>query len=385
VVVTARGKVIPVGETKVIQPLTAGVVRKILVQPGDFVEKDQVLMEIDPSDIDPELESMRKDLAQVKLELLRLNALLNDEPFRLPGGNFDPQLVQMQQNLYRSSRERLEKQVRIKQEELQQFLQRLAAKKRAYQQASYQQGVARQRLARLEPVRDLLSRDESEKAESELQAAETQVKIEACGVEELQAELDRLGQEIALLRKEERHRLLTELAEKRQREAYLLGKIERSEFLSSRQLIASPVKGYVSQLLFHTIGGVVQPAEKLATVVPLDSPLMVKALVQNKDVGFLQSAMPVSLKIDAFDFQKYGILDGELLHVSSDSIEDRNLGLVYEAYVRPKRNTLLVEGRESSISAGMSVTVEIKVGKRRIIEFFIYPLIKYLDEGVSVR
>jgi hemolysin D len=385
VVVTARGKVIPAGETKIVQPLTTGVVRKILVQPGDLVEKGQVLMEIDPSDIDPELESMRKDLAQVQLELLRLDALLSDEPFDPPKEEFDVQLLQMQTNLYLSSRERLERQISVKRQELRQLGQRLAAREKARQQAAYQQGVAEERLSRLDRVRDLLSRDDLEKAENDLKAAETQVDIERCGIDELQAEIQRVNREIALIRQEERQRLLNERTEKGQRESYLVGKIQRSEFLSSRQLIVSPVKGYVGQLLFHTTGGVVTPAEKLATIVPLDSPLMIKALVLNKDVGFLKPEMAVSLKIDAFNFQKYGILEGELLQVSKDSIEDKNLGLVYEVYVRPQQKTMMVEGRETAISAGMSVTVEIKVGKRRIIEFFIYPLIKYLDEGVSVR
>jgi hemolysin D len=385
VVVPARGKVIPAGETKIVQPLTTGVVRKILVQPGDLVEKGQVLMEIDPSDIDPELESMRKDLAQVQLELLRLDALLNDEPFDPPKGGFDAQLLQMQTSLYLSSRERLERQVSVKRQELRQLEQRLAAREKARQQAAYQQGVAEERLSRLDRVRDLLSRDDLEKAENDLKAAETQLDIERCGIEELQAEVHRVNREIALIRQEERQRLLNERAEKGQRESYLVGKIQRSEFLSSRQVIVSPVKGYVGQLLFHTTGGVVTPAEKLATIVPLDSPLMIKALVLNKDVGFLKPEMAVSLKIDAFNFQKYGILDGELLQVSKDSIEDKNLGLVYEVYVRPQQKTMMVEGRETAISAGMSVTAEIKVGKRRLIEFFIYPLIKYLDEGVSVR
>jgi hemolysin D len=137
--------------------------------------------------------------------------------------------------------------------------------------------------------------------------------------------------------------------------------------------------------LCHTTGGVVTPAEKLATIVPLDSPLLIRGLVQNKDVGFLRPAMSVSLKIDTFDFQKYGVLDGELLHISRDSIEDRKQGLIYEIYVKPRQKTLLVEGKQTPISAGMSVTAEVKVGKRRIIEFFIYPLIKYLDEGISVK
>ena len=89
--------------------------------------------------------------------------------------------------------------------------------------------------------------------------------------------------------------------------------------------------------------------------------------------------------LDSFDFQKYGTLAGRVQQVSRDSVDDKNLGLVYETYVHADKMKLLVEGVETLITTGMSVTVEIKVGKRRVIEFFIYPLIKYLDEGISVR
>jgi hemolysin D len=112
---------------------------------------------------------------------------------------------------------------------------------------------------------------------------------------------------------------------------------------------------------------------------------VIKALILNKDVGFVNPGMEATIKVDSFDFQKYGTLSGRLLQVSRDSIEDKNLGLVYEAYVQPEKMHLMVEGVETSVTTGMSVTAEIKVGKRRVIEFFIYPLIKYLDEGISVR
>jgi len=103
------------------------------------------------------------------------------------------------------------------------------------------------------------------------------------------------------------------------------------------------------------------------------------------DVSSLAPGMDVSLEVDTFEFQKYGILEGRLLQVSKDSIEDQNLGLVYETYVKPLQTTLMVDGKATAISTGMSISAEIKVGKRRIIEFFIYPLIKYWNEGISVR
>lgn len=95
--------------------------------------------------------------------------------------------------------------------------------------------------------------------------------------------------------------------------------------------------------------------------------------------------MVAAIKVDTFNFQKYGLIPAIVSHVSDDSIDDEKLGPVYEIYLEPKKEFLVVKGEKVYLNSGMSVTAELKVGKRRVIEFFIYPLIKYLDEGMSVR
>ena len=110
-----------------------------------------------------------------------------------------------------------------------------------------------------------------------------------------------------------------------------------------------------------------------------------KSKVLNQDIGFVEEGMDVSIKIDTFNFQKYGIIKGKVLVVGRNSVEDEKLGAVYEVFIEPENTILLVEGKEQSIKTGMSATCEINIGKRRIIEFFIYPLIKYLDESIKVR
>ena len=375
---------IPTGEVKTVQPLNTGVVRSIRVEIGDLVEEEQVLMEIDPSDIDPELASMRTETQQVELAILRIEALLNETGFQPPAG-YNAVLTRMQADLYRAARERLESQLWVKRQEAHQIESHLAAQEQTGRQAEERAKQVGRRLGRMETVPDLISRDELEQMRVEAGDAETAHANAIYGLEELRAGLLRVEREITLLRDEERSRLLSELADNRLRHSYLSGKIEQAEYRSQRQQITSPVKGYVAQLLFHTVGGVVTPAEKLAVIVPLDSPLLIKALVSSRDVGFIAPGMKVSIKIDTFEFQKYGIIDGELTHVSQDSIEDQQMGLMYETLVRPEKISLKVEGHESEIKTGMGVTAEIKVGKRRIIEFFIYPLIRYLDEGIKVR
>ena len=129
----------------------------------------------------------------------------------------------------------------------------------------------------------------------------------------------------------------------------------------------------------------VTPAEKLVTIIPKDAPLIIQATVENKDSGFVKEGMEVAVKIDTFNFQKYGMIHGIVTHKADDAIEDEKLGPVYELYIEPKENYLEVNGEKVYLHSGMSVSAEMKVGKRRVIEFFLYPLIKYLDEGMSVR
>lgn len=160
---------------------------------------------------------------------------------------------------------------------------------------------------------------------------------------------------------------------------------KQDQILKQIQTIKSPIDGYVNTLKIHTVGGVVAATEELMTIVPKDSKLKIKATVMNQDVGFVKENMPVSVKIDTYNFQKYGILDGVVTIVSPNCIQDEKMGPVYEIYILPENRTLLVEGNEEQIKPGMSTTNEIKIGKRRIIEFFIYPLIKYLDESIKVR
>jgi hemolysin D len=252
-------------------------------------------------------------------------------------------------------------------------------------QSVYLLKINHDKLKRLRAIRDIISKDEYDKVESDCRTNENDIRIAEHRIEELLVSKKRIRKEIAFLYEDERNRLLAELAEKKKNHLYLQANIEKTAYLNSKQNIIAPVHGYINKMLIHTIGGVVTPAEKVISLVPADSPLIIKALVQNKDIGFVSTGMKAGIKVDTFNFQKYGVIDGTVKTIGRDSLEDKALGLVYESLIEPKKTTLMVEGVETPVSTGMSVTVEIKVGKRRIIEFFVYPLIKYLDEGISVR
>jgi hemolysin D len=149
--------------------------------------------------------------------------------------------------------------------------------------------------------------------------------------------------------------------------------------------LTAPVGGSVQQLAIHTVGGVVTPAQQLMVIVPADDPLEVEAFVENKDIGFVNSGQEAEVKIETFPYTKYGTIHGEVKNVSCDAIQDEKRGLIYSSRVKLARTTVQVENKLVNLAPGMAVTVEIKTDKRRVIEYFLTPLMQYTSESLRER
>jgi len=161
----------------------------------------------------------------------------------------------------------------------------------------------------------------------------------------------------------------------------------------------------VQQLAVHTVGGVVTPAQPLLVVVPLDSPLEIEAMVSNRDVGFVHAEQETAIKVDTFNFTKYGLLHGKVLDVSADAISrgrpaDSSTAnaqgndtagdlkppeLVYVAHISLYQTQMDIDGKAVRLSPGMTVTAEIKTGSRRVITYLLSPLLKFKQESFRER
>jgi hemolysin D len=155
--------------------------------------------------------------------------------------------------------------------------------------------------------------------------------------------------------------------------------------IADDQVLSSPVDGVVQQLKVHTIGGVVQPAEALLVVVPKDQILEVEARIVNKDIGFVRAGQRASIKIEAFPFTRYGVIEGTVTSVSIDAIADEKLGLYYSARVRVMDSTIVVDGVKVLLSPGMAVTAEVTTGTRRLIDFVLSPVMEHVKESGRER
>jgi hemolysin D len=386
IVVSARGKVVPEGQVKVIQPLEVGVIRKFYVQPGSMVKKGQVLVELEPQTTAPALVSNEQNLAYAQLEMARLKALVAGRSFSATAGGADAEAVETQATLYQAGRESLDGQLTAKHQELKQVGEQLAATKVAQEQAEKQLGLLNAQLTRLKPVEDIVPRQELDSLEKD-QVRYSHERDEArYRLAELTHKKSQIISEMAGLKEGFHRQLLDELAQKDKTRIDLTAKIEESRFRNQKQQLLAPEDGVIDQIFIHTVGGVVTPAQKLLTLVPKSAPLVIEASVLSKDIGFVHTKQQVTLKIDTFDYQKYGTVSGTVVKVSSDShVEDPKVGPVYTVTVQPEKLVLNVNGHPEPLRPGMTVSSEIAIGKRKMIEFFIYPMIKSFDDAVSLR
>jgi len=149
--------------------------------------------------------------------------------------------------------------------------------------------------------------------------------------------------------------------------------------------LLAPVDGTVQQLTVHTVGGVVPAAQPLMQIVPQEQAVEVEATLENRDVGFVEEGQTAAVKVDAFEYTKYGTVGGRVTHVSRDAVPDEKRGLLYTTKITLDRSTLPVDGRLVTLSPGLAVNVEIKTGTRRVIEYVLSPLMQHGHESLHER
>ena len=195
------------------------------------------------------------------------------------------------------------------------------------------------------------------------------------------------------------------LAKAEEKAAGLTQDVIKAEQRTSLQKLTAPIDGMVQQLAVHTIGGVVTPAQILMLVVPTESQLEIEAMVSNRDIGFVEAGQEAAVKIDTFNFTRYGLLQGKVISISQDAItrnkpqdrgneapgaettssEPKGQELVYAARIAIDRSQMEIENKRVNLSAGMAVTVEIKNGSRSIISYLLSPLLRYRQESMRER
>jgi hemolysin D len=412
IVASAPGKVVAGGRSKLIQPFETGVVRAIRVQDGQEVKAGDVLIELDPTVNAAERDHLQSDLIAERLNALRLRAALasSDRDFvaMVPPPGADPVLVAAQRQLLLN--------------QVNEHRAKIAALARQQAQKEAEQDTIAATIHKLETLIPVIQqRVDIRKTlmEKEIGSKLTYFEILQLLVEQQEeltvqkSHLREAAAAVAAIREtraqaaaEYSRSLSDDLAKGEQKASGLAQDLIKAQQKTKLQQLTSPVDGVVQQLAVHTVGGVVTPAQALLVIVPRESKLEIEAMVSNHDIGFVAPGQGAEIKVDTFNFTRYGLLHGEVVSVSQDAIirdkpkdggNARTLGteqessepagqeLNYSARVSLDRTQMQVEDRLVNLSPGMAVTVEIKTGQRTILSYLLSPLQRYQQDVLHER
>lgn len=419
VVATAAGKTVPSGNIKIVQPLEIGAVRAIHVRNGQFVRKGDLLIELDPTLASADEAQSSQTLQSAQIVEARNDALLahlqgRSSRFNAPPGT-SPEVARTQQAFIDAA--------------IAQYEAQSASLVQQRSENAAQLSGANAEIAKLEEALPFIDRQMAARAElaekgffSELKLLEYEqlraehirnIEVQQANRMRAQASIGRLDAELRALRANFGKTAVTDLAEATDRANLAGEELRKAERRRQYQELRAPVDGVVQQLTVSTVGGVVQPAQPIMVIVPCTSGsvngssscnggITVDAFVQNKDIGFVTVGQRVAVKLEAFNFTDYGLIEGTVSNISRDAIDQSQQpagsvrddngrpvqpGLVYAAKIElscdlgnPARHSLC-----DQVQPGMSVQAEIKTGQRRIIQYLLSPIQQAVSEAGRER
>jgi hemolysin D len=412
IIAYANGKIVPSGRVKLIQPFEIGVIRAISVHDGQNVKAGDVLIELDPTMTAADEEHIRSDLIAAQLDIARLHAALSDasnpETAFTPPPGASADLVAMEKHFLLQQTDEIRAKLGS--------LDRQRAEKEAERDTT---AATIDKLEADEPIisqrvdirkglvdKELGSRLTYLETLQQLTENEKDTAIEKSRLEEANAAVAAIIETHAQAVAEFQRSLFTDLADAERKAAGLGGDLAKAKERTKLQILTAPVDGVVQQLSVHTVGGVVTPAQQLAVVVPSDTTLEVDAMVSNRDIGFIHEGQDAQIKVDTFNFTRYGLLHGRVLSVSQDAIaqnlpadrvknntegsegassEPEGQELSYAARVSLDRTQIPLDHGVANLSPGMAVTVEIKTGTRSVMSYLLSPLLRYAHDSLHER
>ncbi|MEM6460913.1 MAG: HlyD family type I secretion periplasmic adaptor subunit [Pseudomonadota bacterium] len=391
VVAVAPATLVSTDGAQQVEPSVAGTVNMIHVVDGDKVTESQPVLTLDTSEIRAEIRKTEREYQELQFEHERFMYGLRHHRGEAQADAFSAAAPDLMAAMHR---ERANSEILTFEAAIDQL--RAEKRKLAAEKLTIEQGIERLQISlpllqeREQDIRQLHDAGHAAKPEW-LSAKLALVEAEANVAERdgaLAATIEALsGQD------EEMERLMAE------REASLLAgvlgvnaRLEATRTLLQQlerrlelHTLRAPVNGTVQEVSVRTVGGYIEPGQVVMVVVPASADLMVKASIQHKDMGFVDVGQEVELKLEAYPFTRYGALSGVLQFVSRDAVTDPARGSFFEAFIQIDRPFKTDRDYELDLTSGMSVTADIKTGRRRVIEFLVSPLLRYRDESLRER
>jgi hemolysin D len=410
VLATAPGRILPAGKIKVVQPLDPGMVKAIYVQEGDHVRAGQVLIELDPTLAVADREKLAQDLTAAELDVARLSALKSmAETGAAPGPlaappDATPDAVEQARAALRAQVDQqaaklagLDEQIAEKRAE-EGEVDASIAKTNAGMPMLVEKARLHQRLHDQGFGTSFAYLD----AQEAVSDARRDLDVFAQRGQQARAAAASLQRQRAEAVSEFAANVLSDLAKALEKQNETSQDLVKAKEKSIETSIRAPIDGVVEEMAVHTIGGVVTPAERLMIVVPDSQELIVEAQLPNRDVGFVHVGQDAAVKVETFNFTRYGLIRGKVLAISRDAVapSDRRTddgapesaaasptpsSPTYTARISLDRSSMTVDGEVRPLQPGMAVTAEVKTGRRTIIDYLLSPLARKTNEALHER
>lgn len=389
-VAVASGKIVPIGQVKTVQSESKGVVKAIYVKEGQRVKKGDLLVELDPTSTGADLARTKKEMAYYELDVARLQAEQLGSGFSpVPSPDLDPKDILVQMQLYSTRMNEYQAKVAAAQAAVAQ--QEAALRSADAQAVKYREllGIAKDQEDRVEQLlkENAVALFQVMTYRSNRIQTENNLASQEAEIVRLQATLMQSQQQLVGVTAERDRDIAAKLVEDRKQLAAYQEELKKADERNRLSRLVSPVDGRVGQLAIHTVGGVVTEAQAVMEVVPDDVHMEVEAWVANKDIGFVQIGQKAEVKIDTFNFQKFGTIDATVREISPNATKqsEKDNDLKYRVVLVLDKELVDVGQQESQLFPGMSLSAEIKIRQKRIIEFFLDPFRKYTSEALRER
>lgn len=386
----AVGRVIPSQEVQVVQSLEGGIVREVAVREGDIVDAGTVLMQIDDTRFDAQRGELLERETAMRAEIARLEAEANfADSVTFPAGlqTRNPLAVAAEEQVFASRRDQLQRETRVlgsqlaqRQSELAELL-AMRARTRAVMtplqneidltQDMFDRGLVPQiELLRLQSRMAELSGDVavSEASQKRLEAA----------IEEATTQMDAARSAYVLSARQRLAKLQAEVAVVQETLRSANDRVTRAQ-------LRAPVRGTVNRINAKTIGAVVQPGAELIEIVPIDDSLLIEADLGPRDIAFVRTGEPASVKISAYDYVVYGALEGEVVRIGADTITTQEGLEFFRVIVRTDKSFLGSEDAPLPITPGMIASVDIQTGEKTVLSYLAKPILRAQSEALRER
>lgn len=374
--VKGTGKVVPSGQTKVIQNLEGGIVSAILVNEGDSVKKGDIIYNLSNAFFSSELITKEIDLLTLQAVIARLEASINNKTnleFPEELKKRIPDIVENETRIFYEDLENNQRKVDIARDQYNQKDYKLRETKIRFNNLSIELNLAMENMKILD---ELLNKKVASKKEyilelSKKQNIVTQIEETRNSIPILQEEVEEARKRIATVESENRSKLLSKYSEIKSEITKTIEKNKANADREQRKSVISPVNGIINKLYFYTEGGIVKAGDKMAEITPIEDTLTIEAKIKSSDRAFIWEGQDVSVEITAYDFSRYGLLDGKLISISPDSFEDKNGSIYYLAKIKADVNQF---APDLPILPGMVANVNILTGKKTVLEYILKPI-----------